>query len=75
MTSRRRWLLAWTAACLAVPVPGAAQAQAPKPPPVAVTPAEKADKAAPARRLRAPPPKAGEERPRPDVAVSFPADI
>lgn len=68
-------LVAWTAACLAAPLPAAAQAQDPKPPPAAAKPADKAEKQSPSRRGREPPRKDGEERPRPDVAVSFPTDI
>lgn len=80
MTVHRCWfyrsavLAAGTAACLAA-IPAAAQAQDPKPPPVAEKPAPKAEKQSPARRGREPPRKDTEERPRPDVAVSFPADI
>jgi hypothetical protein len=79
MTLRRCWfhlsavLAAGTAACVAAALP--AQAQDPKPPPVAEKPAPKAEKQSPARRGREPPRKDTEERPRPDVAVSFPADI
>jgi hypothetical protein len=81
MTVHRCWfyrsavLAAGTAACLAAALPAAAQAQDPKPAPVAEKPAPKAEKQSPARRGREPPRKDTEERPRPDVAVSFPADI
>ena len=68
-------LVVWTAACLAAPLTAAAQPQDPKPPPVAAKPADKAEKPSPARRGREPPRKDAEERPRPDVAVSFPTDI
>ncbi len=72
---RNAVLAVGTAACLATALPAAAQAQDPKPPPVAEKPAPKAEKQAPARRGREPPRKDAEERPRADTAVSFPADI
>jgi hypothetical protein len=74
MTVHRYVFVAWTAASLAAALPAAAQVEGPKAP-VAAKPAEKAEKATPARRGREPPRKDGEERPRPDVAVSFPVDI
>jgi hypothetical protein len=75
-----RWrnglLVAWTAACCAAPLPAAAQTQDPKPPPAAEKPGDKAEKQAPSRRAREPQRNdSGDERPRPDVAVSFPVDI
>jgi hypothetical protein len=74
MTVHRYVFVVWTAALLVVALPAAAQVEAPRPP-VAAKPGEKAEKPTPARRGREPPRKDAEERPRPDVAVSFPADI
>jgi hypothetical protein len=75
--SRRRTavLAALVAACLTAPFPAAGQSEAPKAPPVAAKPGDKAGEPPPARRARAPQRKSDEERPRPDVPVAFPVDI
>ena len=79
MTTRRRSVLAlWTAACLVAPFPAAPQSEDQKPPPAAdKKPPVRQDKpeAPSAPRREAPRTGVGEERPRSDVPVSFPADI
>lgn len=79
MTTRRSRVLAlFTAACLAVPLPAAPQSEDQKPPPAAEKkPPASQDKAEPppAPRRDAPRTGPGNERPRSDVPVSFPADI
>jgi len=66
------------AACLAVPVPAAAQAGDQKPPAAAEKKPEvkpQKPEAQPAPRREPPKRAPGEERPRSDVPVSFPVDI
>ena len=79
MTTLRKSVLALAiVACLAVPIPAAPQSEDQKPPPAAdKKPPVRQDKpeAPPAPRREAPRTGVGEERPRSDVPVSFPADI
>jgi hypothetical protein len=79
MTTLRNSVLALvTVACVAVPNPAAPQSEDQKPPPAAEKkPPVRQDKpgSPPVPRREAPRPGIGEERPRSEVPVSFPADI
>jgi hypothetical protein len=73
---RRCALAVWVVACLAAPIPAAAQTKDQKPPPAVAGPRDDAQPPNPPPPGRRPQKKTpGEERPRTDVPVSFPVDI